>query len=59
MVEVHFYMKSGNDFVVKAKDFSITKLSGTVGKRSMSLNSDFTVTIDIDEIEAVIVKEIK
>lgn len=51
-------MKSGNSFTVKFKTFSISRLTSNKEKREMRWEDpDVTgLTIDIDEIEAVIIK---
>lgn len=56
--KVTFYMKSGNSFTVKFKTFSISRLTSNKEKREMRWEDpDVTgLTIDIDEIEAVIIK---
>jgi hypothetical protein len=56
MTKVTFYMKSGNSFSLEFEDFEMSKLSGSKGKREMKYKKPSKVfTIDIDEIEAVIV----
>ena len=55
-IKVTFYMKSGNIFTLKFKEFEISKLSGTKGSRSMTYTEpNKTFTIDIEEIEACII----
>lgn len=57
--KVIFYMKSGNVFSVKFKEFEITKLSSSNGQRQMSYKeASNKFTVDIDEIEAVIIKKV-
>jgi len=57
--KVTFYMKSGNKFSMKFKEFDITKLSGSIGKREMNFKGQSDVfTIDIDEVEAVIIEKV-
>jgi len=56
MTKVTFYMKSGNSFSLEFEDFEMSKLSGSKGKREMKYKKPSKgFTIDIDEIEAVIV----
>lgn len=54
--KVTFYLKSGNVFSLKFDKFEISKLSGSKGKREMNYeNAEKTFTIDIDEIECVVI----
>ena len=53
-IKVTFYMKSGNKITVRFKTFTIDKLSGNTN-RSMNWTGNKNFTIDIDEIEAVII----
>lgn len=51
-----FYMKSGNVFSLKFKEFEISNLSGSQGNREMTYKGNEKVfTLDVDEIEAVII----
>jgi hypothetical protein len=56
--KVKFYLKSGSIVTMRFKKFEITKLSGTLGEREMDFygNSE-TFTIDVDELEAVVIKK--
>ena len=55
-VKVTFYMKSGNVFSLKFKEFEISKLSGSEGDRVMTYEgNEKTFTVDIDQIECVII----
>lgn len=57
--KVTFYMKSGNKFTMKFKVFEISKLSSNKTGREMSWKeSSSGFTIDVDEIEAVIIKKV-
>ncbi len=52
-------MKSGNLITMKFDTFSIDKLSGTVGNREMTWKNPSNIfTIDINEIECVIIKKV-
>ena len=56
---VSIYLKSGAIIEMKFIDFEITKLSGSRGDRTMSWkNSEHSISIDIDDISAVIIKSI-
>ena len=56
--KVKFYLKSGSIVTMRFKKFEITKLSGTLGKREMDFDgSSETFTIDVDELEAVVIKK--
>jgi hypothetical protein len=55
-VKVTFYMKSGNVFSLKFKEFEISKLSGSEGDRGMTYEgNEKTFTVDLDQIECVII----
>lgn len=55
-LRVTFYMKSGNVIKKRFTEFEISKLSGTLGKRTMSTEGGGIFSIDLDEIEAVTIK---
>jgi hypothetical protein len=56
--KVKFYLKSGSIITMRFKKFEITKLSGTLGKRKMtSEGKPGEFTIDVDELEAVVIKK--
>lgn len=55
--KVTFYMKSGNSFDIEFDEFEISKLSGE-GQRTMEWkNSSHNFTVDVNEIEAVIINQ--
>jgi len=55
-VKVTFYMKSGNMFEIKFKEFEISKLSSSVGNREMTYKGqNKAFTVDINEIECCII----
>lgn len=55
-ITVTFYMKSGNVFSLKFKEFEISKLSGSQGNREMTYKgNEKAFTLDVNEIEAVII----
>ena len=55
-IKVTFYMKSGNVFSLKFKEFEISKLSGSEGDRVMTYEgNEKTFTVDLDQIECVII----
>ena len=55
-VKVTFYMKSGNVFSLKFKEFEISKLSGNKENREMTYKgNEKAFTVDIDQIECVII----
>lgn len=54
-VKVTFYMKSGNVFSLKFKEFEISTLSGSKGNRTMTYSGNKKpFTIDVSEVEAVV-----
>ena len=58
-IKVTFYMKSGNVFSLKFREFSITRLSGSRGERNMEYEGcETTFTVDVDQIEAVVVEDV-
>jgi hypothetical protein len=55
-IKVTFYMKSGNVFLLKFKEFEISKLSSSKGNREMTYKgNEKTFTVDIDQIECVVI----
>lgn len=58
-IKVTFYLKSGQLFTMKFQEFEISKLSGTKGSREMDFkNPSSSFTVDLNEIEAVIIKNV-
>jgi len=56
---VSIYLKSGAIIEMKFIDFKCTKLSGSLGNRSFSWeDQEHSITIDTDEVSAVIIKSI-
>ena len=56
---VTMYLKSGNSITLKFNSFEITKLSGSVGKRTLKFaDCEASFSIDADEIDAVIIRDI-
>ncbi|MEO7048905.1 MAG: hypothetical protein ABI091_26620 [Ferruginibacter sp.] len=56
-IKVVFILSNGQKMVVKCKKFSITKLTGTIGKRELSIeNTDRLWSIDLDLVVGVTAK---
>ena len=57
--KVKLYLSSGQTMIVKFDEFSMSRLSGTKGNRTMSCKGgDRKFTIDLDEIVAVEMKKV-
>lgn len=56
-LRVTFYMKSGNVIKREYTKFEISKLTGSIDDREMSSEGGGTMTIDLDEVEAVVIKQ--
>jgi hypothetical protein len=56
--KVKFYLKSGSIFTMRFKEFEISRLTSTLGKRKMTFGGESRgFTIDVDELEAVVIKK--
>lgn len=56
--KVTFILKNGQRFIVKCKSFKMTKLSGSVGDRSVTIEkADRLWSVDLSEIVAVSAKK--
>lgn len=56
-LKVVFYLSNGQTVVIKCKDFEMTKLSGTKGKRELTIEkADRYISIDLNEVVAFTAK---
>ena len=55
-IVVDFYMKSGSVITLRFTEFEINRFDGSKARDMIWKGNEFAFTIDMDEIEAVVMK---